>query len=106
MQALFVYVFIRFYSVVLLRALTTVVSINSLAKVKHDDTLAITIALLPIVHTIYIPGAAAPDSRDRCSINYLTVPNSSHLRHCACTISQSLVRRCLFNIYFFGYGYV
>jgi len=39
----------------------------------------------------------------RCSIKYLTVPNSSHLRHCACAISQSLVRRCLFNIYLFGY---
>ena len=28
----------------------------------------------------------------RCSIKYLTVPNSSQLRHCACAISQSLVR--------------
>jgi len=39
----------------------------------------------------------------RCSIKYLTVPNSSQLRHCACAISQSLVRHCLFNIYFFAY---
>jgi len=31
----------------------------------------------------------------RPSIKYLTVPNNSHLHHCACAISQSLVRRCL-----------
>jgi len=35
-----------------------------------------------------------PDSR--CSIKYLAVPNNLHLRHCACTISQSIVRMCLF----------
>jgi len=40
----------------------------------------------------------------RCSIKYLTLPNSSQLRHC--TWARSLVRHCLFNIYFFGYGYV
>ena len=49
------------------------------------------------------PGRTASSRPFRCSIKYLTVPNSSHLRHCACAISQSLVRRCLFNIYFFGY---
>jgi len=31
-----------------------------------------------------------------CSIKYLTVPNNSHLCHCACAISQSLVHWCLF----------
>ena len=36
--------------------------------------------------------------RRRCSIKYLTVPNSSHLRHCACAISQSVVRRCLLGL--------
>jgi len=36
----------------------------------------------------------------QCSIKYLTVPNSSHLRHCACAISQSLVRRCLLGPFY------
>ena len=33
-----------------------------------------------------------------CSIKYFTVPDNSHLRHCACAISQSLVRRCVIFI--------
>jgi len=36
-----------------------------------------------------------------CSTKYLAVPNNFHLRHCACVISQSLVRRCLFISYLF-----
>jgi len=39
----------------------------------------------------------------RCSFKYLAVPNNSHLRNCTCALSQSLVRHCLVNIYFFGY---
>jgi len=35
----------------------------------------------------------------RCSIKYLAVPNNSHLCDCACAISQSLMRRCLFVRY-------
>jgi len=35
-----------------------------------------------------------------CSIKYLTVPNNSHLRHCACAILESLVCRCLIYLIF------
>jgi len=36
----------------------------------------------------------------RCSIKYLAVPNNSHLRHCACAISVSLVRHCFIYLIF------
>jgi len=54
-------------------------------------------------HSLKVHLQPARQPAGRCSIKYLTVPNSSQLRHCACAISQSLARRCLFNIYFFGY---
>jgi len=36
----------------------------------------------------------------RCGIKYLTVPNNSHLRDCACAISQSLVCHCFVYLIF------
>ena len=35
----------------------------------------------------------------QCSIKYLAVPNNSHLRHCACVISQSLAQVFIYLIF-------
>jgi len=48
--------------------------------------------VLGLYHFTFCHTSSLQKPSSRCSIKYLTVPNSSHLHHCACAISQSLMR--------------